>query len=127
MNPKKRVHNFKEVELGFSKEQALKEAVRCLQCPEPSCVEGCAARIQIRDFIKALAEEKGEDAVRIIEETNYFPKICGRICQQEFQIWRGATAPIARIRVRSGGRGSVAAPGGEASRLLAPANLGPAG
>lgn len=85
LNPKKRVHNFKEVELGFSKEQALKEAVRCLQCPEPSCVEGCAARIQIRDFIKALAEEKGEDAVRIIEETNYFPKICGRICQQEFQ------------------------------------------
>ena len=85
LDAKKRVHNFKEVELGFSKEQALKEASRCLQCAEPSCIQGCPARIQIRDFIKALLEGSNGEAIEIIEQSNYFPKVCGRICQQEFQ------------------------------------------
>jgi len=83
--PKDRVKNFKEVELGFSKEQALKEAGRCLQCAEPGCVKGCPAGIQIKDFIKAFQEGQGDKALEIMEQSNYFPKICGRICQQEFQ------------------------------------------
>lgn len=82
---KDRVKNFKEVELGFSKEQALKEASRCLQCANPPCIEGCPASIQIKDFIKALQEGQGDQALAVIEQSNYFPKICGRICQQEFQ------------------------------------------
>ena len=85
LDARKRARSFKEVELGFSKEQALKEASRCLQCSSPSCIEGCPARVNIKGFIGALASGDGEKALQVIEESNYFPKICGRICQQEFQ------------------------------------------
>ncbi len=76
---------FKEVELGFTKEQALSEAMRCLQCPVPSCVKGCPAGVNIPGFIKAFKEGDIVKAVTIIRERNFFPSICGRICQHERQ------------------------------------------
>jgi glutamate synthase (NADPH/NADH) small chain len=76
---------FKEVEVGFTAEQALSEATRCLQCTSPKCVEGCPAKVNIPAFIKAFREGDVEKSAKIIREKNYFPSICGRICQQEKQ------------------------------------------
>ena len=76
---------FKEVEIGFSKEEAAKEAMRCLQCPAPSCVKGCPAGVNIPGFLKAFKEGDISKAVNTIREKNFFPSICGRICQHERQ------------------------------------------
>ena len=80
-----RKNTFKEVELGLDKEQAKQEAKRCLQCENPLCVKGCPAGINIPGFIKALQESNLEGAADIIREKNFFPSICGRICQHEKQ------------------------------------------
>ncbi|MDD3084229.1 MAG: FAD-dependent oxidoreductase, partial [Candidatus ainarchaeum sp.] len=76
---------FKEVEIGFNEEQALQEANRCLNCANPTCVEGCPAKVNIPGFIKAFKEGRILDAIEIIREKNFFPSICGRICQHERQ------------------------------------------
>jgi glutamate synthase (NADPH) small chain len=76
---------FKEVEVGFTAEQAVIEASRCLQCKEPSCVKACPAGVNIPAFIKALKEGDSLKAISVIREKNFFPSICGRICQQEKQ------------------------------------------
>ncbi len=76
---------FKEVEVGFTVEQAVLEANRCLQCKEPACVKGCPAGVNIPGFIKAFREGDIVKAVSTIREKNFFPSICGRICQQEKQ------------------------------------------
>ena len=76
---------FEEVEIGFTAEQAVTEASRCLQCKEPMCVKACPAGVNIPAFIKALKEGDTVKAVLIIREKNFFPSICGRICQQEKQ------------------------------------------
>jgi len=55
--PKKRICNFKEVPLGYTQEQAIYEAQRCLQCKNPKCVSGCPAEINIPQFIKKIVEE----------------------------------------------------------------------
>lgn len=80
-----RKNSFKEVEIGFNEEQAMREANRCLNCKEPKCVEGCPARVNIPAFIKAFKEGRLQDAAEIIREKNFFPSICGRICQHEKQ------------------------------------------
>ncbi len=80
-----RKNSFKEVEIGFTAEQAVTEAARCLQCKEPLCVKGCPAGVNIPGFIKALREGDTIKAVLLIREKNFFPSICGRICQQEKQ------------------------------------------
>ena len=66
--PEIRRHNFSEVTLGYTEEQALAEAGRCLQCPEPKCVQGCPVEIEIPAFIKLLKEKKYEDGIRKIKE-----------------------------------------------------------
>lgn len=76
---------FDEVEEGFTIEQAVAEANRCLQCKEPQCVKGCPAGVNIPSFIKAFRDGDVIKAVTIIRERNFFPSICGRICQQEKQ------------------------------------------
>lgn len=76
---------FKEVEMGFTPEQAVLEANRCLQCKEPACVKGCPAGVNIPGFIKAFREGDIVKAISVIREKNFFPSICGRICQQEKQ------------------------------------------
>jgi len=84
-DPQVRRHNFNEVALGFSLEQAQAEAERCLQCPKPPCISGCPVAVKIPDFIRALREGDLPRAVEIIREDNNLPAICGRVCPQETQ------------------------------------------
>ena len=83
--PEVRIRNFNEVALGYTEEQAIKEAERCLQCPEPQCVKGCPVGIDIPAFIRLLREGKFREAIRKIKEKNNLPAICGRVCPQETQ------------------------------------------
>ena len=83
--PEVRKQNFNEVALGYTKEQAIEEANRCLQCPKPQCVQGCPVEIDIPAFIKLIREEKFDEAVKKIKEKNSLPAICGRVCPQEEQ------------------------------------------
>ncbi len=80
-----RVEDFDEVPLGYTPEQAVAEAERCLQCRNPRCVEGCPVKVKIPQFIQLIAEGKFSEAARKIKETNAFPAICGRVCPQESQ------------------------------------------
>lgn len=82
---KLRVRNFNEVALGYSAQQAVKEAGRCLQCKKPSCISGCPVNIDIPGFIKLITEKDFEGAFYKIRENNSLPAICGRVCPQESQ------------------------------------------
>jgi len=77
--------NFNEVALGYTKEDALAEASRCLSCKEPKCVEGCPVNVDIPGFIKLVCEEDFSGAIEKIKDTNALPAICGRVCPQETQ------------------------------------------
>ncbi|MDI6805039.1 MAG: NADPH-dependent glutamate synthase [Candidatus Bathyarchaeia archaeon] len=83
--PEVRRRNFNEVALGYTEEQAIEEASRCLQCPKPQCVPGCPVEIDIPAFIKLIREGKFDEAVKKIKEKNSLPAICGRVCPQEEQ------------------------------------------
>ena len=80
-----RVHRFDEVALGYTKDQALAEAERCLQCKVPKCIEGCPVGIDIPAFIKHIREGESQQALEKIREKNSLPAICGRVCPQENQ------------------------------------------
>ena len=80
-----RRHNFEAVEENLTAEQVKEEASRCLNCKNPRCVQGCPVNIKIPDFIKALKEDKLEEAGDIIRETSMLPSVCGRVCPQEKQ------------------------------------------
>ncbi len=84
-SPAERIRNFLEVPFGYSPEEAVEEAKRCLQCPKPLCVTGCPVNVQIPSFIRLIAEGKFSEAARKIKETNALPAICGRVCPQETQ------------------------------------------
>ena len=84
-DPKERIKTFDEVALGYTEEDALKEASRCLQCSRPFCVEGCPVHIKIPQFIKKITEKDYIGAVKIIKEDNPLPAVCGRVCPQEEQ------------------------------------------
>jgi glutamate synthase (NADPH/NADH) small chain len=77
--------NFNEVTLGYTKEDALVEASRCLACKEPKCVEGCPVNVDIPGFIELICKEDFEGAIEKIKDTNALPAICGRVCPQETQ------------------------------------------
>jgi glutamate synthase (NADPH/NADH) small chain len=83
--PEKRIHNFDEVPLGYTPEDARAEAERCLKCKKPKCVEGCPVRVDIPGFIALVAEGKFVEAARKIKQTNCLPAVCGRVCPQETQ------------------------------------------
>ncbi len=83
--PAVRARNFSEVALGYTREQALTEAGRCLQCKKPLCRSGCPVEVEIKDFIAALAMEDIQGAYAIIKRTNSLPAVCGRVCPQENQ------------------------------------------
>ncbi len=80
-----RIRDFQEVPLGYTPEQAMEEAKRCIQCKKPLCVGGCPVEVDISGFIKLVAEGKFDEAARKIKETNALPAICGRVCPQEEQ------------------------------------------
>jgi len=82
---KERRNNFNEVALGYSEEQAISEAQRCIQCPRQPCIAGCPVGIDIPGFIKAVLEKNMVEAVSIIKNKNSLPAICGRVCPQESQ------------------------------------------
>lgn len=84
-DPEVRRRNFDEVALGYTLEEAVQEAKRCLQCKKPMCVEGCPVNVRIPQFIAAVVEGNIEEAFRIIRQTNNLPAICGRVCPQETQ------------------------------------------
>jgi len=83
--PLARRKNFNEVALGYTEEQAIEEANRCLQCPKPLCKDGCPVNVDIPEFIKAIRERDMPEAVRILKSKNSLPGICGRVCPQETQ------------------------------------------
>ena len=80
-----RSKNFKEVNIGFTEELAKMEALRCLQCPKPVCIDGCPVEVKIKDFIRLVAEGDFLGAASKIKEDNMLPAICGRVCPQEEQ------------------------------------------
>ncbi|WP_088226399.1 NADPH-dependent glutamate synthase [Desulfosporosinus sp. FKB] len=82
---KVRAHNFEEVALGYTKEMAVEEAQRCLQCKKPLCRTGCPVEVLIPDFIKQIAEENFEEASKVLKIKNSLPAVCGRVCPQESQ------------------------------------------
>ncbi len=83
--PEERICNFKEVTLGYTAEEAMREAGRCLNCKNRPCTAGCPVNVKIPDFIAKVAEGKFEEAYYIIKSTNSLPAICGRVCPQENQ------------------------------------------
>ena len=83
--PAERVKNICEVSLGYNETQARLEAMRCLQCKNAPCEEGCPVKIRIRDFIGAIADGEYRKSLNIIKENSLLPAVCGRVCPQEIQ------------------------------------------
>ena len=83
--PSERIKNFSEVALGYTEEQAIDEAKRCLNCKNKMCMNGCPVKIAIPDFISKVAEGKFEEAYEIILKSSSLPAVCGRVCPQENQ------------------------------------------
>ena len=82
-DPNVRNKNFKEVSLGYTKEQAMEEATRCLNCRHQPCKSGCPVGVPIPEFISEVAKGNFEEAYQIITQENALPAICGRVCPQE--------------------------------------------
>jgi glutamate synthase (NADPH/NADH) small chain len=80
-----RRQTFDEVALGYSADEALAEAMRCLRCKNPTCQEGCPVGIEIRDFVGAIVDGDLKRGVEILKERNALPAVCGRVCPQEEQ------------------------------------------
>ena len=83
--PNVRNKNFQEVALGYTEEQAIDEAKRCLNCKNRPCVGGCPVNIMIPDFIAKMAEGDFEGAYQVIAQSSALPAVCGRVCPQESQ------------------------------------------
>ncbi len=84
-DPNVRNKNFDEVALGYTKEQAVDEAKRCLNCKHKPCVTGCPVGIDIPLFIQKIADEDFEGAYEVIYKDSSLPAVCGRVCPQETQ------------------------------------------
>lgn len=84
-DPAIRAKNFVEVPYGYSEEEAVAEAKRCLQCKKPLCVAGCPVNVKIPEFIGLIAKGTFAEAARKLKETNALPAVCGRVCPQEEQ------------------------------------------
>lgn len=80
-----RNHNFDEVTLGYTPEQAIDEANRCLNCKNKPCVGGCPVSIDIPAFIARIKESDFEGAYQILSQSSSLPAVCGRVCPQETQ------------------------------------------
>src|SRR3989304_2963544 len=83
--PAERVKNDREVPYGYSEEQAIAEAQRCLQCARPGCMNGCPVGIDIKGFLQHVADGDFRAAINLIKQTNALPAVTGRVCPQEEQ------------------------------------------
>ncbi len=83
--PEERIKNFNEVPFGYSDDEAVVEAERCLQCKHQPCVEGCPVHVPIPQFIQAVIDGDVEEAGQILKSKNNLPAVCGRVCPQEEQ------------------------------------------
>ncbi len=83
--PEERIHNYNEVPYGYTPEQAMAEAQRCLQCKRPFCMEGCPVGIDVPTFIELVAEGDFRGAINLIRTANALPAVTGRVCPQETQ------------------------------------------
>jgi glutamate synthase (NADPH/NADH) small chain len=90
-SPLERARNFLEVPLGYTPELAVEEAMRCIQCKEPTCVAGCPVAVPIKEFLALVAEGNFGAAAKKVKETNALPAVCGRVCPQEEQCERVCT------------------------------------
>ena len=84
-DPNVRNKNFEEVALGYTKEMAMEEATRCINCKNKPCMSGCPVCVRIPEFIAKVAAGEFEEAYKIITSTNGLPAVCGRFCPQENQ------------------------------------------
>ena len=82
---KVRATNFEEVCYGYNEEEAMEEALRCLNCKNPRCVAGCPVRISIPEFIEEVKKGNFEEAAKVIAKSSSLPAVCGRVCPQEHQ------------------------------------------
>jgi len=80
-----RAADFDEVGYGYSPDEALAEAMRCLQCKNPTCQQGCPVNIDIRGFVREIIDGNWADGVAVLKERNALPAVCGRVCPQEEQ------------------------------------------
>lgn len=83
--PHVRNRNHEEVNLGLTEEMAVKEAQRCLDCVDPTCISGCPVGINIPKFIKRIEQGEFLESAKVLKETNALPAVCGRVCPQEVQ------------------------------------------
>ncbi len=140
-----RAQNFKEVNLGYTLQDALGEAERCIQCAKPTCISGCPVEIDIPGFLRHLVVRDFDGALAVIHESNLFPSICGRVCPQETQceaqcviakkvesvgigrlerfVGDNARAPKGRPPANAGQLGKVAVVGSGPAGLAAAADL----
>lgn len=149
--PEKRSKNFQEVALGYTEEEAVQEASRCIQCKKPRCVEGCPVGINIPAFIAKIKEKDYDAAISVIKERNNLPAVCGRVCPQETQCeeicvlgkrqdpvgigrlerfasdWEMAHSPKSPQKLSKNGRAKVAIIGGGPAGLTAAADLAKVG
>jgi len=102
--PDARRFNFDEVALGYTDEQAIEEAKRCITCRKPSCIGGCPVEVRIPEFLGYVAQGDFDAAIREIKTDNALPAICGRVCPQETQCEqacilskKGASIAVGRI------------------------------
>jgi len=143
-DPGKRIRNMQEVALGYSEEQVKLEAMRCLQCKNAACVQGCPVSIDIPRFIKLAEEGKFLESAAVIKESSLLPAICGRVCPQESQCQAtcmvgkalkdvGKAVSIGRIERfvsdydMENGDGAVPEIAGETGKRAAVIGSGPAG
>lgn len=84
-DPKVRARNFDEVALGYDEKTAMDEALRCLNCKNMPCVDGCPVKIHIPEFIAKIKEGDFEGAYQVITQSSSLPAVCGRVCPQETQ------------------------------------------
>ncbi len=139
-----RMHNFNEVPLGYSAEQALVEASRCIQCKKPACRAGCPVEVDIPAFIGLIADGKSVEAAAKIKETNCLPAACGRVCPQETQCEelcilgkKGKPVAVGNLEryaaqaasdhAAKNGEGLVATPAPSTGKKVAVVGAGPAG
>lgn len=98
--PDVRKRNIREVPLGYTPEQAMAEAERCLMCKKPVCIQGCPVEVNIPKFIALIREGKFHEAALVVKETNVLPAMCGRVCPQEDQCQKVCTVAKSHKDVR---------------------------